>query len=566
MTVELRHVSPRAVSTSVSPWSRIYGLGSVYAKTLRDSRRAILIMSGLLSVLMLGAGAQYGPVYPTAQSRANFVNLFHSLPPVMRGVYGNPSPAHLATLGGMISLKNAAAIAVTFGLWSILALSSTLAIEARRGSLELVAVSRLGRRRIAFEKLAAHMTSLAVVLAVLAALSWLSGAAFGTLPGDAISAEAAIGFALWAGLMGLASGSVAFALAPVIGRAGAAGIAGAVMLGGYLVYGYQASLPALSGWANLTWFGWTAQNQPLAGQYDWPSLLPVAFVALILLVVGVEAFARLDLGETRAIPWLRFPEATLGLRGPLGRSLGERLPVALAWGVGIGLFGMGLGVAAGSFSTTLAKTSQNSLNLFHTLFPKIDLTTAGGFLQLTFVELGFILVGFAAATLVAGWASDESSGRLELLLTAPLARARWAISTGLGVMAAIALLTAVVALGIGTGAAMAGSDATTPILGTMVLGLYAAALAGVGIAAGGLLRSSIAGPFVAAVVTLTFLVDLFAPALKLPDWVHQLALTSHMGQPMVGSWDWTGITACLVLALGGLGLSAWGLSRRDVTM
>jgi putative exporter of polyketide antibiotics len=66
------------------------------------------------------------------------------------------------------------------------------------------------------------------------------------------------------------------------------------------------------------------------------------------------------------------------------------------------------------------------------------------------------------------------------------------------------------------------------------------------------------------VVTVTFLVDLMAPALKLPDWVHQLALTAHMCQPMIGSWDWVGITACLVLAVGGLALSGWGMSRRDV--
>ena len=566
MTAELGHVSPHTVAASPSPWSRIYGLGSVYAKTLRDSRHAILIMSGLLTVLMFGAAADYGRTYTTVKGRAEFVNLFQHLPPVMSGIYGTPSPAHLATLGGMISLKNAGTIAEVFGLWSILALSSTLAVEAGRGSLELVAVSPLGARRIAFEKLAAHLAGLGVVAVVLAVLSWLSGAAFGTLPGDAISSQAAIGFAVWAALMGLASGSVAFVLAPFVGRAGAAGIAGAVMLGGFLLHGYRAAVPAFSGWANLTWFGWTDRHQPLAGQYDWPSLLPVALVAVVLLALGAEAFARRDLGQTRTIPWLRFPGATLGLGGPLRRSLGERLPIALAWGSGVGLFSMGLGAASASLSTTLASTSPDTLRLFHTLFPNIDLTRAGGFLQLTFVELGFLLVGFAAATLVGGWASDESSGRLEVLLAAPLARARWATSTGLGLMAAVALMTAVIALGVGAGAGLVGSDATTPILGTLVLGLYSAALAGVGVAAGGVLRSSIAGPTVAAVVTLTFLVDLFAPALELPDWVHQLALTSHMGQPMIGSWDWAGIAACLVLALGGLGLSAWGLSRRDVTL
>lgn len=54
------------------------------------------------------------------------------------------------------------------------------------------------------------------------------------------------------------------------------------------------------------------------------------------------------------------------------------------------------------------------------------------------------------------------------------------------------------------------------------------------------------------------------PALKLPDWVHQLALTAHMGQPMVGNWDAAGVAACLVLAAAGLAVGRWGMRRRDV--
>jgi putative exporter of polyketide antibiotics len=66
------------------------------------------------------------------------------------------------------------------------------------------------------------------------------------------------------------------------------------------------------------------------------------------------------------------------------------------------------------------------------------------------------------------------------------------------------------------------------------------------------------------VVTATFLLDLLAPPLRLPDWVHQLALTAHMGKPMIGSWDPAGIVACLVIAVGGVALGAWGMTRRDV--
>ena len=271
-------------------------------------------------------------------------------------------------------------------------------------------------------------------------------------------------------------------------------------------------------------------------------------MAIVLFAVGVEAFSRRDLGATSRIPWPGFPESLIGLRGPISRSFGERLPLALAWAIGIGLYGFGLGAAARSFGDSLANLSPDTLAIMQAIFPSIDLGSSGAFLQLAFVFFGFILVGFAAATLVSGWASDEESGRLEMLLTTPLGRGRWAVDAGVGVMAAIAVMTAILAVAIGAGAVIGGGDVLTPVAGTLVLGLYAAALAGIGLAVGGVFRPSIAGETVAAIVILTFLLDLVAPALKWPDWVHQLALTSHMGQPMIGVWDWAGIAACLVLA------------------
>ncbi len=100
-------------------------------------------------------------------------------------------------------------------------------------------------RRIALEKLFAHLTGMAIVVVVLALCGIVTGAAFNTLPGDEISVGAAVGFAAWLGVVGLASGSVAFALAPVLGRGGSAAIAGAVLLFGYFVNGYQGAVPGL---------------------------------------------------------------------------------------------------------------------------------------------------------------------------------------------------------------------------------------------------------------------------------------------------------------------------------
>jgi polyether ionophore transport system permease protein len=206
---------------------------------------------------------------------------------------------------------------------------------------------------------------------------------------------------------------------------------------------------------------------------------------------------------------------------------------------------------------------ENLLKVLQTGFPGLDLTTAGGFLQL-FVELFYIVAGFAAATFVSKWASDETGGRLEELLATPLRRSSWVLAGGLAALGAVAVMTLVFALGIGLGAASGGLSAGDAMLGAVSLGLYGAALVGIGVAVGGLWRASIAAEVVALFVVATYLIGLLAPPLGLPDWVHQLALTAHFGQPMAGQWDVVGIVASVVIAAAGIMLGSWGMARRDV--
>jgi hypothetical protein len=52
-------------------------------------------------------------------------------------------------------------------------------------------------------------------------------------------------------------------------------------------------------------------------------------------------------------------------------------------------------------------------------------------------------------------------------------------------------------------------------------------------------RTSIAATIVTAMVANTLV--WLAPALRLPGWVHQLALAAHQGQLMLGIWDWVGL-------------------------
>ncbi len=109
------------------------------------------------------------------------------------------------------------------------------------------------------------------VLVVFAAIA-IAGSAFPVLPGDEISVLSAFAYAIWLGLLALVAGAIAFALGPFVGRGAAAGIAGVITFAGFILNGYQAAVPELAPFANLTWWGWTSDHIALAGQYDW---LPV---------------------------------------------------------------------------------------------------------------------------------------------------------------------------------------------------------------------------------------------------------------------------------------------------
>jgi ABC-2 type transport system permease protein len=564
MAAELRRPPLGSVINPVRLLERLFGLGSVFGKAVGDARLAVVVVAGLIGLVMLALGSFFDTAY--AADRQQLTDLVANFPPVITGIFWGSNIVNFDTLGGYVSIDAQFLYKLVPGLWSILALSATLTVEARRGSLEFVVAAPSTKRRIAIEKLAAHVAAMTAAMAAVASLAWLTGQAFAVEPVDAISPAAALAYALGLGLVGLAAGSIAFALAPVLGRTAAASLAGGVMFIGYVVDGYRTAFPAFSGLANVTWFGWTAGHNPLAGIWDWGSLALVAMVVVLLFAVGVETFARRDLplGTGFAPGGMRLPDATLGLRGPVSRSLGDRLPAAIAWGVGIGLYGLMMAAASRSFADELAKT-PDLLATLRNLFPSYDITTAGGVLQATFMGFASVIVGLAAAMLVAGWSSDETSGRLEMLLTTPLARARWALASGIGVYLAIAAMTVVLALAIGIGVAAVGGEVATPVVGTLALGLYAVALAGVGLAVGGLVSTSIAGPVVAILAVATFLIDFLVPALDLPEWLRRFALSADMGQPMVGTWELTGVAASLLLAVGGLALGAWGMRRRDVS-
>lgn len=550
-----------AVVTRPRPWSRVIGLSSVFAKSLRDARRAALLVGFLGGLFMFATAAPIAAEFETAAKRQVLVTSMTALPAVFRGLLG--APINIDTLGGFISWRVGNSLPVLLGLWSVIALSGTLAGEAAKGSLDLLVSTPRRRRSIALQKLAGHIVALVVAMLIAGVLLSAAGRTFATLPGDEIPLDAALGQVTLYGLLMLASGAIAFAVAPILGRTRAVGVGLIALFGMYLISSYSTISSALETIGPISWYAWTAGHRPIAGVTDWPSVGLLAGVVVGMLAFGVVVFERRDIGAVAPLRWLRIPGLPRGTGGPFTRLLSDLAPGALGWGIGVGLYAALIASSAPALTDLLNRT-PGLTQYIRIIYPDLDLRQPSGILQIAFFAFASLMGGLAGATFLAGWASDEGGRRLDLVLSTPISRIRWALRSGLAVMAAIALFVAVLALFVVAAVAPQGGDVTAPLAGATILGLAAAGFAGIGFAAGGLVRSSLAAPAAAAVVIGTFVLDTLGAALDLPDEILDLSIYKHLGQPMAGSYDWVGIALSASLMVGGLLIGAWGLQRRDV--
>ena len=540
--------------------ARLLGLGSVFGKAFRDSRRAGIVIGGVFGLVALATASQVAIQFDSIAARLEVAAQLQGLPPVFQGMLGEP--IGIEHLGGFLSWRIVNFLPVMVGIWSIVALSGTLAGELGRGSMDMLASAPIGRAGVALQKVLGYLVALAVAVGVLMLGLIAAVAAFSVLPGDSVGLGAILAHMAWLYLMILLPGAVAFALAPILGRNGALGVGAIVLFGSWVINGFASSVSAFDQLQGISYFSLTAGHRPLAGQYDWPAVGGLAVVAVALLGAGVLVFARRDL----LVPSggrLKPPSIGLWLREPFTRAFGERLPAGIIWGLGLGLFGLVIATSADQFVKSMGAIPQ-VIEMIKQIFPNEDILSTGGFMQLAFFSEAIIVIGLAAGGFVGGWASDEADRRLEVVLGAPVSRVRWAIRSGIAVMGAIAVMTAVMAFFVVIGAATQAGDALALVPGMAVLGLYGMALAGIGLAVGGLVRPSLAAPVTIVLGLAFYLVDLIGSILDLPDFIVDLALNRHLGRPILGTYDEAGLLVCAALAIGGLIVSAYGMGRRDI--
>ncbi|HEX4897111.1 MAG TPA: hypothetical protein VFV53_01980, partial [Candidatus Limnocylindrales bacterium] len=216
--------------------ARLLGLGSVFGKTIRDSRRTALLLGGLYALIMIVTTQQVVVEFDTVAARRLMAAQMGALPPVFQGMLGEPIA--IETLGGFVSWRILNFLPLLYGIWAIVTLSGTLAGELARGSLDVLAATPLVRRRLAVEKVLAYLVALVVTIGIIGVIGFAGLNAMASLPGDAVAATAMAGHMAWLYLMILAPGAAAFAVAPFLGRGGALGAGALALFASFLVTSY----------------------------------------------------------------------------------------------------------------------------------------------------------------------------------------------------------------------------------------------------------------------------------------------------------------------------------------
>jgi ABC-2 type transport system permease protein len=479
-----------------------------------------------------------------------------------------PVPLRVDTLPGYVQWRGLGFLPVVFAFWAVLASSGGTRGDEERGLVESWLAAGLGRARLLLARCAAFALAALAAAGVGAAFTELASAAIGSpLPADRL---------LEVMLLDAVVGAWCYAFTALVGQLlaparTAAGVAGAILLFLNLLNGLGREGGWLAPYRPLSPFYYVDRTTALApgGSFDLPAAALLAVTAALLAVLAAAAFGARDLDapllRRRASPRppIPLPDPNPLLRLPVLAPLYEQRFGLLAWAAGLLVLGAYLasivkavvrlvtGDAAG-FAGYLALLQGHG---------QLERAVVGA---AVFPVLQLLLAVYAVTT-VGRWAAEDSEGRLEMELAAPVHRWRVVLERGATLLAAVALLA--LAGVVGTGIVGAAQGLALP-----AGGLFRAGALLLPFALGfGALGAALAGRFPRAAVALlsafavvSYLLQQFAPLFRWPGWVGNLSLFGLYGDPLNQGVRWGGLGALLAVVAVGFGAAVLALERRDV--
>lgn len=523
------------------------GTGALLRLALRRDR--ILLpawMLGLAGVAGFSVAAT-ADLYPDATSRAAASQVFNSSPSLV-ALYGRVEDP--SSLGALSLIKLTA-----FGAAIIATLMVTLVVRHTRaeesdGRLELISAGRVGRHASLSAALTLSiMTSLAIGISTAVALVAAGLPTVGALAFGAGWASAGVTFA--------AIGGVAAQLTTSSRAANGLGVA---TVGGAYLLRALGDLPE-RGPRVFTWLspiGWSQEVRPFAGDRFAVVGLPI----LAAIGLTVTAFALRNRRDLGAGMWSERPGPAVGsMHTTWALTLRLNRNLWVGWAVGVAVFG----ALVGSLTTNVSGlvNSPGMQDLIEAMGGTQSITDA--FLSTELSILGSIIAAFGISS-VTHLRSEETAGRAEMLLAAPLDRRRWAAGHLVAALLGVAALMVIAGLAVGFGyAADAGDSGRLGELVAAAVARIPAAWVFVGLGAAIFGWAPQRTRLVWASFVVAALLIEFGPLLQVPQWLVDLSPFAHSPKLPGAETVLVPLLVLTALAASAAAVGLFGFLRRDVT-
>lgn len=497
--------------------------------------------------------AAFNGAYPTARARQEYMETsLHNT--AFTVTYG---PLHGSTLGELVTWRSGF-IPVMVALVALLTVIRHTRTEEEAGRRELIGSTAVSR----------HAAMAAALLMTCAACLVLGAVSALVLIGQGLPAAGSLAYGSGLAVAGWVFAALGAVAAQLTSGAGSArGIAIVVLGTAFLLRGI-GDVSALSGgrlgW--LSWMspiGWAHQLRPFAGERWWIIALAACATAA-LTAAAVALSARRDLGNGLFAARVGPAVAPPGLRSPLGLAWRLHRGSLISRTAGLAVVGLGLGGIAQSIGELMNNSSPAAREV---------LARVGG--PGTVVDQYFVGMMTMFAVIAAGFAiqaalrlrAEESDGRAEPLLAAPVDRLRWAgshlVFALLGPTLGLAAFGAATGLAHGLNTGDLGRDLPRVLAAALVQLPAVWLFAGLAFALFGLLPRLAAGAF--AVLLASLLLGWLGGELQLSRWVLDLSVFNHIPQLPGGEVTVLPLAALTVTAAALILLGLYGLRRRDMS-
>jgi ABC-2 type transport system permease protein len=520
----------------------------------RAAARSAAVWGAVFAVTVAASAVSYTTIYPK-QSQRSALAAAYGRNQATASLFG-PSP-RLQTVAGFTDFKVTMTLMVLGAIWGLLTGTRLLRGEEDHGRWEVVLSGWTTPRRATAQTLAGLGAGVVVL--------WAFTAAATVLVGREAKVAFAVGPSLWFALAMVATavvfcgvGGVTSQLAAT--RRQAAGLAAAVLGISYAVRMVADAGVGLHGLIWVSPLGWVEEMGGLTGRRPM-ALVPLVVLTGVLAATTAHLAGRRDIGSslvadrTVARPRLRL------LYGPTGLDIRISRPTVLGWWTGITVAGLLYGLIARSAGSTITGSSV------HEVLSRLGASGTGAetVLGVCFLVLA-VLVALAAAGQLTASRGEESSGRLDNLLTRPLSPTRWlggrlAVAVTVvvvgGLLAGISAWLGAVSQHAGIGFAtllVAGVNIVPPAvvilgLGILVLGLAPRATAAV----------------VYGYLAWSLLVVVVGGIGATSHWVLDTSVFHHMAASPAVPVDWTADGIMIAVAVVFLATGLLAFRRRDLS-